>query len=72
MHTVAQHLESSEPDVHATFLPLKAPRDIESKRIMKHEQASANRWYLYVRLEHPRDVDSTLVGWIEQAYGLAE
>jgi hypothetical protein len=113
MHTVAQHFERSEPNVHviydkivraardcgpvsedpkktsihltrrtafagvvtrkkALILTLKAPTDIKSRRIMKHEQASPNRWYLYVKLEHPRDVDATLIGWIKQAYGVAE
>jgi hypothetical protein len=113
MHTVAQHFERSDPDVHviydtivqaardcgpvgedpkktsihltrrtafagvatrknALILTLKSSTDIESNRVMKHEQTSANRWYLQVRLEHPRDVDATLIGWIKQAYGLAE
>jgi len=113
MHTVAQHFERSDPNVHAIYdkivraardcgpvgedpkktsihltrrtafagvatrkkaliLTLKAPTDIKSRRIMKHEQASANRWYLEVRLEHPRDVDATLIGWIKQAYEVAE
>jgi len=113
MHTVAQHFERSEPDVHATYdkimtaaracgpvgedpkktsihltrrtafagvatrknaliLTLKAATDINNKRIMKHEQASTNRWHLQVKLEHPRDVDATVVEWIKQAYGLAE
>ena len=56
----------------AIILTLKAAADIDNARIIKHEQASANRWHLNVRLEHPGDVDATVVGWIKQAYGLAE
>jgi hypothetical protein len=113
MHTVAQHFEATEPQVHAVYdkivkaardcgpvgedpkktsihltrrtafagiatrktaiiLTLKTASDIKSERIVKHEQASAHRWHLNVRLEHPRDVDATVIGWIKQAYGLAE
>jgi len=56
----------------ALVLTLRASSDIQSDRIIKHEQASANRWHLNVKLEHPRDVDATVIGWIKQAYGLAE
>jgi hypothetical protein len=56
----------------ALVLTLKASSDIQSDKIIKHEQASANRWHLNVKLEHPRDVDATVIGWIKQAYGLAE
>src|SRR4029079_13809677 len=113
MHTVAEHFERSEPQVHAVYdkivqtaracgpagedpkktsihltrrtafagiatrktaiiLTLKVPTDIKHARIIKHEQASAHRWHLNVKLEHPRDVDATVVAWITQAYGLAE
>ena len=60
MHTVAEHFARS------------APSDIMHVRIIKHEQASAHRWHLNVKLEHPRDVDATVAAWITQAYGLAE
>ena len=56
----------------ALVLTLKSASDIKSEKIIKHEQASANRWHLNVKLEHPRDVDATVIGWIKQAYGLAE
>ena len=56
----------------ALILTLKAAADIRSERIVKHEQASANRWHLEVRLEQPRDVDATVTEWIKQAYSLAE
>src|SRR6478672_6692293 len=56
----------------AIILTLKASADIEDSRIVKHERASANRWHLNVRLEQPRDVDASVVRWLEQAYELAE
>jgi hypothetical protein len=51
---------------------VKATTDIDDARIVKHQQASAKRWYLDVRLEQPRDVDATVVRWLEQSYALAE
>ena len=56
----------------AIILTLKASSDIRDARIIKHEQASAHRWHLNVKLEHARDVDATVAAWITQAYGLAE
>jgi hypothetical protein len=56
----------------AIILTLKASEDIESPRIVKHEQASANRWHLNVRLDDPRDVDAELRRWLKRAYELAE
>jgi len=55
----------------ALILTLKASADIKSPRIRKHEQASAGRWYLYLRLEAPSEVDAELVSWLRQAYALA-
>jgi hypothetical protein len=56
----------------ALILTLKASRDISSPRIIKHEQASANRWHLNIRLTTPSEVDAQLIGWLEQAFALAE
>jgi len=56
----------------AVILTLKASADIVDERIVKHERASANRWHLNVKLEHPRDVDASVVRWLAQAYELAE
>jgi len=56
----------------AIILTLKASSDIDDARIVKHEQASANRWHLNIRLEQPRDVDASVVRWLKQAYELAE
>ena len=56
----------------ALILTLKSSSDIDDKRIVKHQQASAKRWYLDVRLESPRDVNATVTTWLERSYALAE
>jgi hypothetical protein len=53
------------------ILTLKSADDIRSARIIKDEQASANRWHLDVRLENPDEVDAELILWIRAAYTLA-
>ena len=55
----------------ALVLTLKAKNDIRSRRVSKHEQASANRWHLVVRLDSPRQVDGELKRWLKDAYDLA-
>lgn len=56
---------------NALILTLKSQTDIESARIRKHEQASAKRWHLEVRLEEPAEVDSELARWIKLSYELS-
>jgi len=53
------------------ILTLKSAHDIESPRVSRHEQASARRWHLEVRLEDPGEVDAELVGWLKDAYDLS-
>lgn len=55
----------------ALILTLKSDTDLASKRIAKHEQASANRWHLEVRIETPDQVDRELMAWLKRAYALA-
>ena len=55
----------------AIILTIKASRDIGSSRILKREQASANRWHHEVRLAKPADVDSELISWLKEAYELS-
>ena len=52
-------------------LTLKAEQPIANPRVYRAEKASANRWYLQVRLAQPGEVDAELAGWIKQAYELA-
>ena len=53
---------------NALILTLKSGSDVSSKRITKHEQVSANRWHLDVRLAEPSDVDQEVAAWLKRAY----
>ena len=55
----------------AVVLTLKSPKDIRSRRIAKHEQASANRWHLEVRLTDPGDIDAELIRWMKRSYEMS-
>ena len=55
----------------ALILTLKASADIQSERIVKHQQVAPHRWHLDVRLERPVQVDRELIGWLRHAYDLA-
>jgi hypothetical protein len=55
----------------ALILTLKSATDLRSPRIRKHEQASANRWHLEVRLAEPTEVDTEVKQWLAAAYALA-
>jgi Domain of unknown function (DUF5655) len=52
-------------------LTLKSTARISSPRVHKAEQASANRWYSYVRLSGPSDVDREIRDWLAESYKLA-
>ena len=52
-------------------MTIKAGADIRSRRVVKHQHASAKRWYLDVRLESPEDVDRELTSWLAAAMALA-
>jgi hypothetical protein len=54
------------------ILTVKASADIDSPRIAKREQASANRWHHEIKLHSPQDVDTELKGWLSAAYDLSE
>ena len=53
------------------ILTLKSTHDIQSARIHKHEQTSASRWHLELKLTDPREVDEELSRWLEEAYCLS-
>ncbi len=53
------------------ILTLKSAHDIESPRVAKHEQVSAHRWHLEVKLQEPEEIDRELVGWLKDAYELS-
>ena len=52
-------------------LTLKSTRDIDSKRIFRRLQASANRWYLEIKLTSPEQVDDELINWLEASYRIS-
>jgi hypothetical protein len=53
------------------ILTLKSDSDVSHKRIARREQASANRWYLEIKLDVPEQVDKEIVAWLKKAYELA-
>jgi hypothetical protein len=53
------------------LLTLKAERDIRSPRIEKHDQVSANRWHVRIRLSESGEIDRELLRWLKAAYALA-
>ena len=55
----------------ALQLTIKSASDISSPRIVRREQASANRWHLEIRLEDPDQVDRELTSWLADAMRLA-
>lgn len=56
---------------NALILTIKSTSDLPGNRIMKREQASANRWHLEVRLTTPDEVDEELIRWLSSAYELS-
>jgi hypothetical protein len=53
------------------ILTLKAAADIKSPRVAKHEQVSAGRWHLEIKLTSARDVDGDIKKWLKSAYDLS-
>ncbi len=52
-------------------LTIKSDKDIVNRRIANHEQTSANRWHLDVKLHSAKDIDKELVKWLRNAYDLS-
>ena len=53
------------------ILTIKSAADIDSPRIIRRDQASANRWYLEIRLDKPEQVDRELTSWLKQSVDLS-
>ncbi len=53
------------------ILTLKLASVIQSTRIQRREQVSANRWHLEIPLSNPEEVDQELLEWLRQAYSLS-
>jgi hypothetical protein len=43
---------------------------LTSKRVLKVEQASANRFHHTIKLSSPKDIDKELLIWLKKAYEL--
>jgi hypothetical protein len=56
----------------ALILTLKSASDIRSPRIIKREQASANRWHLEVELTDPNQVDKQIAAWLGRAIEISQ
>ena len=55
----------------ALILNIKSASPIKDARIKKSEQVSASRFHQEVKLVSPEEVDSTLIGWLKDAYALS-
>jgi hypothetical protein len=55
----------------ALILTVKSKTDLKSNRVVRRQQASASRWYLYVKVESPDEVDKELKKWLKDSYELS-
>ena len=55
---------------HALALTIEAAAPIDSPRVLKTEQVSANRWHLDTKLTIDGDIDDELLAWLRAAYDL--
>lgn len=60
------------PRKSGVLLNLRSAAPIESARIRKREQVSANRWHNELMVESAEAVDAELIGWMANAARLAE
>lgn len=56
---------------NALILNIKSAAPIKDKRIIKSEQLSASRFHQKVKLTSADEVDSTLIGWLKDAYAIS-
>src|SRR5437588_3937439 len=56
---------------NALVLTIKAENDLRDRRIEKHEQVSARRWHVELRLTGPGDVDRQVIEWLRAAYEMS-
>ena len=53
------------------YLNFRTSSKIDSPRIDKIEQHSANRFMHTVKLQSPDEIDAELLGWLKSAYALS-
>ncbi len=59
------------PRKAAILLVIRTSAPIESPRIRKLEQVSANRWHNEMLLSAPSNIDGEVLGWLGEAYALS-
>ena len=52
------------------LVTIKSDKATKSRRIIKTEQVSANRWHLEVKIGEPSEIDKEFLGWARHAYDL--
>ena len=57
------------PQKASLVLTVRSAAAIDSPRVNKAEQVSANRWHK--KLSGPSEVDRELIGWLKAAYALS-
>ena len=53
------------------LLSFNSTTDLDSPRIVKRQRPSANRWYLYVKLATPKDLDREVLGWLATSWEMS-
>lgn len=53
------------------ILTVKSRGNIDSPRITKREQASANRWHHEIKINSVNDIDGQLIGWLKDSYEIS-
>ena len=56
----------------ALVLTLKSHADVKSRRIMKREQVSKNRWHLEIKIDSPEAVDEEIIELLGRSYAMSE
>ena len=57
--------------VNSLVLTLKSTDDIPSERVGSRLQASARRWYCYVKVSSADEVNCELLDWLKKSYDLS-
>src|ERR1041385_4142469 len=55
------------PRKKGLILTVKSDADVVNRRIVRREQASANRWHLEIKLDAPEQVDQEVAAWLDKA-----
>lgn len=53
------------------ILTVKSRGNIDSPRITKREQASANRWHHEIKIMSVDDIDGQLIAWLKDSYEIS-